>query len=696
AWARPIADLVSGEWLRGTPWPAFVLAAAGAVLAYEVGAHAWNDSLYHIGQAQKLLALDHPTFNNTVQFRDGSAHPGYLLPVWHEAIALVSWVGRVDPVTAAWILPALTFPVGILAVGGLGWAVTRAREATTVFAAAALLTSVAQLPNADLVVNGMHPGNVALGVLAPLGLAMLITALWPDPEVASGTATPRTVTRAAAFVCVVAVAGIGALHVGYLWVFGLGVLGYYVGWALRAPWPRAVVVRHLTTGLAVALVAGACLAILLPGLSSQEGLGRDAQQELAANEDSGLYEGENAANLDDLLRGGTQHFHLRADYLVLGGGMALIGLLAIALVPLVPRWPGGWYLWGSTVIVLAIALLDAVFPGFVKVVTLDQARRVERVLPLIAGLSVAALAVGVGAVRLWLRGGAQRASAALLAVGAAAGLAVVVDSVPPLAGYGGHRIVAPWIVYAVLVALGVAVLVNLALLVRRALRRNHSTTSTNMPLSGNSVLIRGGAEGVGWPTALVGRAVAGVATLVLLVGASPVYARLGDIDEPGRVAGVGASMRTAEMRLFTPAVAKALRGLPVGSTVLADPRANTRDAYIAMAIAPVYVVSSVPRHTALTPKNRVEERFRTAVSFFDGRSGPDGVFTEGLSRRERLQLLLDQHVDAIIVSPRGQAYVRRMLHSAPGIRSVALPGPKDNQRIYLVDRPALRKALAQG
>ena len=127
-WIAPLRSLVGGEWLRATPRSVLLVAAAGGVLALYVGFYAWNDSLYHIGQAQKLLALDHPTFSNTLQFPDGSAHPGYLLPAWQEVIALVSFVSQQDPVTAAWILPALTFPVSVT---DSALKSTRARSAKT-------------------------------------------------------------------------------------------------------------------------------------------------------------------------------------------------------------------------------------------------------------------------------------------------------------------------------------------------------------------------------------------------------------------------------------------------------------------------------------------------------------------------------------------------------------------------------------
>jgi hypothetical protein len=659
---KPVRDLVIGEWHTGIPGAALVLSLAGGIIAVLVGYFAWNDSLYHIGQAQKLLALDAPTFSNTLQFTDGSAHPGYLIPAWQEVIALTAFVAHVDPVTAAWILPGITFPISMLAFGGLGWVLTRSRGATSVIAAALLVVTIGTLPAADAIVNAMHPGTIALGVLAPLVLAMMVTALWAEPDhVASMRRSYEVpaylVARAATFLAAVATAGLGMLHVSYLWVLGLGILGYYLLWALRSPWPRAVVMRHLAVGATIAIVAGVVIALLLPGLNRMESLGRVAAAELAAN-DSPEYEGENAANLDALLRGDPEGaYHLRADYLVLAGGLALLGLLVVPIVVLAPRWPGGWYLAGSTLLVLAIALSDQLFPAFVNVVTLDQARRIERVLPLVLALGTGALAVGAAACALWRRGVAAKVAAGILVAVVVRFVARIADAVPPLAGYEGDRIVSPRVLTSVFFVI-VALLV--AGIVLRALRREPVTWT--------------------WPTQLLGGGATGVALAVLLVGAFPVYANVGDVTEDQRLEKLPIDMRTAELRVFAPNVTRELRRLPAGSVVLADPR--SRNPYMAMAVAPVYVVSSVPRHTALTPENRVEERFELA----------DSVFRDQLSRAQLRQLLLDEHVDAVIVHPFGAAGMQDKLRSLPGVR-MGITGKL--QRIWLIDRVALRRGSSR-
>lgn len=672
-WLTPVGHLLAGTWLRGTPRAALAVALAGSVLALLVGFHAWNDSLYHIAQAQKLLALDSPTFDNTLQFTDGSAHPGYLLPAWHAMLALVSLVSRQDPVTAAWILPALTFPIVLLAVGGAAWVLARARAATSVAALAVLLVNVAALPYSDAITNAMQPGVFALGVLAPLVLAMVVTALWPDDGRTRlrDDLAPRVTTRAATWLAVVATAGLGMLHVSYLWVLGMGLLGYYLFWALRSPWPREVVRRHLLVGLAVAVVAATIVAALYPGLANLEGLGRDAATELAAT-DNAQYQGENDANLEALLRGDpTGAYHLRGDYLVQSGGLALLGLLGLLVPLLAPRWRGGWYLAGAALLPLMIAMSDRLFPALVDVVTLDQARRVERVVPASLGLATLGLAIAVAGIRLLAAPGTRRILGGVLLAGSAAALAVVVEVVPPLAGYAGERIVPPRVLVGVLLVLALAVVVQGAGLVVRLLRRRTSELADEPAPTRRLPFAR-----LTWPTELVDARAALVAFALLLVAAVPVYDRLANVAKAERLTQVPIDMRGAELRLFSSRVADQLRELPAGSVVLADPR--TRNPYVAMAIAPVYVVSSVPRHTALTPENRVDERFATAVEFFDA----------GTSDARRLAILRDEQVDAVLVHPAASSEAQDLLAALPGVDVVA---EGKNQRLYVVDRSELRE-----
>lgn len=668
AWLVPARSVVAGEWLRGTPAGTWAMGAVAAVLAFLVGFYAWNDSLYHIGQAQKLLALERPGFSNTLQFPDGSAHPGYLLPLWQTVLALTSLLARVDPVMAAWLLPVVTVPTGVLAVAGLGWALARSRAAATPVAAAWTGTwLLGTLPSSEPIFNGLHPGSIALQVLAPLALALLFTALWPMLRRSPDDPTPRAVTHGATFLAAVAVAGIGVLHVGYLLVVAIGILGYLLLWALGAPWPGAVVRRHAAVLATIFVVAATCVALLLPGLTGLASFGRDAAAELEANE-SELYEGENAAELDELLVGGTEQFHLRPDYLVLAGGLALAGLLVMPLAMLTRRWPGAWYLAGSAIIVLGIALSDVLFPRFVEVVTLDQARRIERALPHAAALGLAALAAAGVVLQLWRHSTGGRLAGAALATAAAGALFWSAQSVDPLAGYAGARTVRPELVVLPLPLLLLGAGAWLLLLVRRVAQRSR-------PASDDAAAAA--TPQVHWLGERVGPRAGLLATAIVLVGWIPLLDGIERTTDPQRLSGLPADQRAAELRFFSPKVADELRALPPGSIVLADPR--SRNAYYAMAVAPVYVVASVARHTANTPENRVEQRFRTATTFFDRGD-----------RAQRLRVLLDERVDAVIVHPRGN--VVELLEETPGVRMVA----RDvNQRMYRVDRRRLRTALAR-
>ena len=664
AWSAPVAALVAGRWARAVPIGAWLVALATLLIALTVGFNTWNDSLYHIGQAQKLLALDHPNFDNTLQFPNGTAHPGYLVPLWQEMLALTAWVAHVNPVTAAWIIPGVTVTIGALSMGGLGWALARTPRAT-VLVMLAWLTSVivATMPFSEAVFNALQPGEVALDVMVPLVLALLFTALWPTAGDGEGAALPSSATTGATVIMSIAAAEIALLHISYLMVLALGIVGYLGFWALRAPWPRAVVWRHVRVLTPIAVSAAATTAALLPGLSKLQSFGKTAKQELALNS-SAMYEGKLGAPLEALLRGGSAHFHLRPDYLVLGGGLALVGLLCVPIALLAPRWPAAWYLGGSTLLVLVIAISDRVFPVFVHAVSLDQARRIENVLPLPVGLALGAAAAGVVASSLWRRGGVPARGIAGLVLAAAAGLAAwAADSVPQLGGYGGARIVSARFILAPLGLLLVgAALYALALLLRLVRRPARLRVASWE-----------------WPTETLTRGAAVCATCVLLVGALPLISRIGDTTQPVRRHGVPLSMREAELRLFSREVTADLRKLPTDTVLLADP--SGRNPYYAMALAPIYVVSSVPRHTATTPGNHVERRFNDATEFFQPATGD----------ARRLELLRSYDVTAVIIHPNANPKIMRFLTQTPGITPGAIG---KNQRLFHVEQAKLPHSVA--
>lgn len=667
------ARFVAGDWLRSTPWGTWVVAVAGGGFALATGFFTWNDSLYHVGQAHKLLRLAHPTFDNTLQFPDGSAHPGYLVPVWEEMLALTAWLGHTDPMIAGWVLPLLTVTIAALATCGLAVVLTRSHAVSTPVAAGWVAVQLlAMAPFPDSIHNAMHPGVIALDIIIPTVLGCILLALWSDgagtpeappaPDVAG--APGGRVTRAAA----VAVAGtlaIALLHVSYLVLLALGILGYVVGFALCWPWRRQVVRRHVAVLGAVAVTAAIGGGALLPGLSQLDSFGRDAQAELSA-QDSDLYFKKNGVELDALLRGDKQHFHLRNDHLVKPGGLALLSLYGAVIAALLGwrrRWPGAWLLAGSTLVVLGIALTNRVFPPFVHAVSLDQARRIAGALPLPIGLGLGAFAISDAAMRLWRRGSiAVRAAAVVIVVGTGVVATTIATRVDPLIGYAGKQILPPRAVFVVLELLGLALIAGIvALVVRLAGRESRRARPRTA-----------------WPTVSSPFAASALATLIVLVAATPTWDRASSVFDMSRLDGVRTFQRAGELRLFAPRVASQLRKLPVGSVVLADPR--SRDSYYAMSLAPVYVVSSVPRHTASTKANRVPQRFAEAVKFYETDTPRDA----------RLHVLLDNDVDAVIINPKGNGQALDALNTTPGITPIA--GGK-NQRMYLVDRPKVRAAL---
>jgi hypothetical protein len=676
-----------GSWGGfATPGGAVLVAIGLGAIAVSVGYFAWNDSAYHVAQAQKLLHLSHPTFSNTLQFRHGTAHPGYLLPLWQEALAQVAFVSRQDPMEVAWVLPGLTVATSALAFGGLLWALTRARAAATVGTLSwGLVAALGPLPLSDAVYNAMHPGGIALTVLMPLILSMLFVGAWPEHLDATAPRsigmTTRDVTRCAAIIAGGATACFGILHVSNLVLMAIGMAAYLGIWALRAPWSKAVVWRHFTMFGTVALVAVICVGSLYPGLSKLQSFGKDAATELKQNE-SDLYVGKNAAPLPALLKGDVkgESYHLRADYLVLGGGLSIIALFALVLAFLAPRWPGAWYFGGTGFVVLFIALTNSVYPHFVDVVSLDQARRIEKSLPLAIGLGAGALLVASAAQFAWSKGRGFGQAVGVIIMGAAGwGLWHLTDTIKVMQGYDGKQIVEPRVITTALALLGVMGLLLVVLLVVRLVRGEGARDKVEAMLR----LPR-------WQWPPITASVGALAVALLLIGAWPVHARVQDMWVKDRLEvprGTGPNkttedlptyQRLGELRVFSIQVVNRLRKLPVGSTVLLDPRA--RDPYLAMAVAPVYVVSSVPRHTANTPGNHVAERYDTAVSFYDTKND--------LTDQERLELLLDQKVDAVTIHPRSA--LRFLVEHIPGFKRVAYG---KNQFLYTVDRAKLAAYL---
>ena len=98
-----------------------------------------GDALFHLGRVRKLVEAPALTTLGVVnEFRDGSLHPGYALPLWHAVLALVAQLAAVDSTAVVLHLDAALVPLLLIVVLAAGWAVFRSRTGGAVLVVAFL------------------------------------------------------------------------------------------------------------------------------------------------------------------------------------------------------------------------------------------------------------------------------------------------------------------------------------------------------------------------------------------------------------------------------------------------------------------------------------------------------------------------------------------------------------------------------
>jgi len=116
-WARSCFSDVRAGW-RDTHLVARIVAVIAVLCGWILGTKMGGDAIYHTAQAVKLGALAHPNFDNTLQYADGSAHPGYFVPVVQQLIALVAHAAHTSAANTMWMLPAIIAPIAALTAAG--------------------------------------------------------------------------------------------------------------------------------------------------------------------------------------------------------------------------------------------------------------------------------------------------------------------------------------------------------------------------------------------------------------------------------------------------------------------------------------------------------------------------------------------------------------------------------------------------
>jgi hypothetical protein len=625
---RPIQIV---EWAEHLPVGLWAVLLATAILAWIVGGSIMSDSLYHAAQALKLASLHHPNFDNTLQYRDGGPHPGYLLPVWQQLIALVSWITHADVLRTMKELPTVTVALEALTWGGLAQVAFRSRMASQLAALSFLLMqALATAPAFNPISNAMQPGELVVNVVMPLAVATLLVTAWGDaaggPVEREHRIDPRLLG-----VLAVATAMVIVIHVSYIYFLGMTIAGYLALWLLHGPWTKGLVKVHAVACAVIGVVTVAGIGILLPTLNTLRTFAHEGGADFAKSFGD-ANDRADGAQIGVLFVGSFRHYHLRGDYLVWFGGLALAGLCCAVLALVLRRRPGAWYLAGTAVLVLGLSQSDVLFPHLVALTGPGQARRLDQALPNVIGLALGLTLLA--ALLEWGWGKRKDVTAralSIVAVGAAlVVLLALVRHYPKLASRQDKPLIPEWPITAVLLLLGFGVLLSAVW----HLWKRRQSTALDAPFAPG-------------PTA------AGIVALLLVVASLPALTRAReaihrDLDRrPDRV------YQMDELKGMSPAFVHQLRKLPVGSIVMADPRDRT--SFRIMALAPVYVVSSVPGHTANTPKNDVERRWNTAVKYY----------ASNTTEEEKSDILKREHVDAVVEGTQGKL----SLQSTKGVAS---------------------------
>jgi hypothetical protein len=358
---------------------AAAVAGAGAVFAAAVWLAAGplrGDALFHAARARKLGEL--PTLESLralSEFPDGGVHPGYAVPLWHAALALIGRLGGVDVTDVVLHLSAVLVPLALVLAYAAGsalfgsWAggvATAAAQAGVVQLAGEHVTSFRLLS---------LPVAASLLLVVPALLALVFS------FVQAGQRRMLLPIGAAAL-------ALAVVHPTYALFVGVPLVGFLVA--------RAVIAREDAGRIGLALgalgvSAGAYLLWLLPVATDAAAYTPGERQR---TQELGYYA--------DRLDFSGDGFRMDPGLLASGGVAAVAALIAIPLALF--AWRARWaaYVLGGAIPVLVLVLVPGLFSRFADLVSLSQALRIRHFLPLAFSLAGGALVL-TALLRRWVR-----------------------------------------------------------------------------------------------------------------------------------------------------------------------------------------------------------------------------------------------------------------------------------------------------
>jgi hypothetical protein len=365
-----IASLALAAGGRRPPaWPPrerTVVAAAGAALGLallHVEGAVVGDGLFHEARVRKLVDLGHLHLRTIDEFKDGGLHPGYAFPLWHELLAVVSWLSGLDPEVVLRREPSVLVPL----VCVLAWEAGVAVFGSAWAGLAVVLVQVGWFclapGHGGSFATLALPGTAARQLLVPAAIALVF--FWVHNR-ARGT--------------LAAVAAIfGALTLVHPTYALFLLVPLVAAAALRwAEW------RGWGLGLAAAIVPAGLTVLWLKPVAD-ETLSRNPTGSALAN---GLrhYGSELVVTSD-------HHYRLAASVPGRAGALAVAALLCVPVAGLAARQRWAAFAAGGTVLMLALMEVPWLFVHLSDAISLSQSRRAVGFAPLVFALVGAALLV---------------------------------------------------------------------------------------------------------------------------------------------------------------------------------------------------------------------------------------------------------------------------------------------------------------
>jgi hypothetical protein len=522
----PAFRVVSGP----RAWDTVAVSLAGllfGIALWHVAGAVHGDALFHLGRIRKLDELGNLHVRSVDEFADGGLHPGYAFPLWHGFLALVSKLAGVDPARVMVHEPSALLPVAFAVAYESGVALFRsAWLGLGVLAVSVAAASLAPGHGGSYALLA-QPGTLDRYVLAPAALTVFFL-----------------LVREFSWRLAATLAALGLevflVHASTAVFLAIPLVGFVIARALLA---RSDL-RSATAALAALLVpAGLALAWLAPIVGETASHSPTTQELRRALAKYGA-----ELDVESLHR-----YALRPEVISRGGAIAVAGLCAVPFAALAARRRWAAYVLGGTLIVLAIELLDWLFPHFADAISVSQARRGATFLPLIFAL------VGAAAILSRLIG------LAVVPLGLAAGIALQLAFPGDFGGFDGGGPSAATLV----AAFGGLVALAVGLWFHRSV------------------------DADGWVAA------AAVVLFVIPVAVHG-FARWSPAT-------------TSDPRALTPGLLEAIRDrVPKRAVVFSD----LETSYRISADAPVYVAAAPPAHVADTKANRPYARRLSVNRYF--------------------------------------------------------------------------------